>query len=124
METLGKESPSYSTVTKWAAEFERERESGEDDGRSGRPKDATADENVKVVHTLVMCDRRRDLQNIASKVSLRFRAVQSLLTNILSMSKVSARCVPRMLTDDQKRIQINISRYLLFRYENDPGDFI
>ena len=33
----------------------------EDDGRSGRPKDATTDENVKVVHTLVMCDRRRDL---------------------------------------------------------------
>ena len=26
METLGKESPSYSTVKKWAAEFEGERE--------------------------------------------------------------------------------------------------
>ena len=59
METLGKESPSYSTVEKWAAEFKREIESVEDDGQSGRPKDSTADENVKVVHTLVMCDRRR-----------------------------------------------------------------
>ena len=45
METLGKES-SYSTVKKWAAAFERGRESVEDDGRSGCPKDATADENV------------------------------------------------------------------------------
>ena len=26
------------------------------------PKDATADENVKVVHTLDRCDRRRDLR--------------------------------------------------------------
>ena len=43
-----------------------ERESIEDDVRSSRPKDATTDENVKVVHTLVMCDRRRDLQIIAS----------------------------------------------------------
>ena len=60
METLGKESPSYSTVKKWAAEFKRGRESIEGDGRSGHPKDATADENVKVVHTLVMCDRSRD----------------------------------------------------------------
>ena len=49
METLGKESPSYSTVKKWAAEFKRGRESIEDDRRSGRPKDATAGENVKVV---------------------------------------------------------------------------
>ena len=29
-----------------------------------------------------------------------------------------------MLTDDQKRTQLNISRYLLFRYEDEPGDFI
>ena len=39
METLGKESPSYNTVKKWAE-------------RSGHPKDATTDENVKVVYTL------------------------------------------------------------------------
>ena len=63
METLGKESSSYSTVKKWAAEFKRGRESVEDDGRSTPPKDATADENVKVVHNLVMCDRRQDLQS-------------------------------------------------------------
>ena len=60
METLGKESASYTccTVKKWAAEFKRGRESFEDDGWSGCPKDATADENVKVVHSMVMCDRR------------------------------------------------------------------
>ena len=33
----------------------------EDDERSGRPKDATTDENVKVMHTLAMCERRREL---------------------------------------------------------------
>ena len=59
METLGKGSLFYSTVKKWTAEFQRG-ESVEDDGWSGCPKDAIADKkNVKVVHTLVMCDRRR-----------------------------------------------------------------
>ena len=29
-----------------------------------------------------------------------------------------------MLTDDQKRSRLIISRYLLSRYEDDPGDFI
>ena len=46
---------------KWATEFKRGRESIEDDERSGRPKDATTDENVEIVHNLVMGDRRRDL---------------------------------------------------------------
>ena len=40
------------------------------------------------------------------------------------MSKVSARWVPRVLTDDQKKTQLGISRYLLSGYEDDPGDFI
>ena len=91
IETLGKESPSYSTVKNWAAEFKMGRESVEDDGWSGRPKDATADENAKVVPTLVMCDRRQDLRSIASEVGISFVAVQSILTDILGMSKVSAR---------------------------------
>ena len=58
METLGKESTSYSTVNIGQQSL-KGGESVEDDGRSGRPKDATADENVKVVHTLVICDWRR-----------------------------------------------------------------
>ena len=29
-----------------------------------------------------------------------------------------------VLTDDQKRSRLDVSRYLLSRYEDDPGDFI
>ena len=74
----------------------------------GSPKDATADENVKAVHTLVICDRRRDLRKIASEMAIRFEVVQSILTDILGMSKVLARWVPRTLTDDQRRTRLYI----------------
>ena len=124
METLGKESPSYSTEKKWAAEFKRGRESVEDDGRSDHPKNATTDKNVKVVNTLVMCDRRQNMQSIASEVSICFGAVQSIKIDILGMSKVSARWEPQTLTNNQKRTRLDISRYLLSRYADDPGDFI
>ena len=36
---------------------------------------ATADESVKVVQTLAMCDRRRDLRSIASEVCRSYGAV-------------------------------------------------
>ena len=119
MKTLGYESACYSTVKKWAAEFKRGRENTGDDARSGRRKDATTDENMANVHNLVMCDRRRDLRSIASEEGISYGAVQTILTDILGMSKVSARWVPRMLTD-----RLDISRYLLSRYEDDSGDFI
>ena len=76
------------------------------------------------IHTLVMCDRRRDLRSIAGEVAISFGAVQSILTDILGMSKVPARRVPLMLTDDQKKTWLDISSYLLSRYEDDPGDLI
>ena len=59
MEILGKESPSYSTEKKWVAEFRRGRESIEDDEWSGRPKEATTNETVEIVHSLVICDKAK-----------------------------------------------------------------
>ena len=64
----------------------RGRENVADERWSGCPKDAN--EYVKVVHTLAMCDRRRDLRSIASKAGISCGAVQSILINILGMSKV------------------------------------
>ena len=51
-------------------------------------------------------------------------ASQSTLTDILGMSKVLASWVPRILTEDQKRSRLDISRCLLFRYEDDPEEFL
>ena len=69
---MGRSLSSDSAVKKSAIQLKRERESIEDDGRSGHPKDDFADENIKVVHTLVMCDRRQDLRSMASAVGILF----------------------------------------------------
>ena len=79
METLEKESPSYSTVKKLAAEFK----SGRENFHFCHPKDAVTAENVMVVHTLIMCDRRRDKRSIASEIGIRFGAIQSIQNDIL-----------------------------------------
>ena len=53
-------------------------------------------------------------------MGIRFGAVKSILADILGISKASVRWVLRMLTDNQKRTPLDIYRYLLSRYEDDP----
>jgi hypothetical protein len=42
--------PAKSTIKNWFAKFKRGKMSIEDDARSGRPKEAVSDENIKKVH--------------------------------------------------------------------------
>ena len=81
----------------------------EDCERSGCPKKATTDENVEIVHSTIMCDRKRSLRDIARQIIISFGAVQSILADILGLSKVSARRVPRMLTKGQEESRLDIS---------------
>ena len=86
IKTLGDKPPSYSTVKKRAAEFRRRRESVEVYGRSGRPKEAITDGNVKLVHSLNMGDRRRSLHDIAREVGISLGAIQSIFTDVQGFS--------------------------------------
>ena len=74
VKTLGDEPPSYSMVKKWSAKFRRGRESMEDYIRSGCPKETTTDENIELLHCLIMCDR--SLLDIARQIDTSFGAVQ------------------------------------------------
>ena len=124
IKTRGNAFPSNSTAKKLAAEFRRGRESVEGCELSARPKGAATDENVALVHSLIMCDRRRSLCDIAGQTGICFGAVQSVLIDILGMSKVSARWVPGMLTKDQKKSRFDISKYFLSLCEDGPGVFM
>ena len=102
VQTLGEDSPSYSTIKKWAAEFKRGRDSTEDDPRSGRPKTPTTDEQVDAIHRMVWDDRRLTVQQMAKTTGTSAGSVHASLTDTLGMSKLSARWEPRMLTPEQK----------------------
>ena len=54
-------------------------------------KEASTEENVEYVLSLIMCDRRKSLRDIARQNGISLVAVQSILTDILGMTKVSAR---------------------------------
>jgi len=56
--TLGDNSPAYSVVKSWLSEFERRRNSVEDEHRSGCPKGAASTDNVQIVNNMLKEDRR------------------------------------------------------------------
>ena len=124
VDTLGDDSPAYSTVKKWVAEFKRGRESVEDDARSGRPRTSTSDVQIDAVRNMVLADRRVTIQHIAETLGISFGSVQTILTGVLHMSKLSARWVPRMLNEEQKQKRLEISRQLLDRFRGDTAGFL
>lgn len=113
----GEASPSFTTVKHWVAEYKRGRTSILDEERSGRPKTATTDEMVDLVHQTVMEDRRLTVKDIAEACGISSERVHKILHQDLDMRKLSARWVPRLLTIDQKRVRADMSKLNELKFE-------
>ena len=120
----GKCSPSYSTVASWVSEFKRGRKDLNDEPRPGRPVSQSTAENVDKVHQLVLENRKISIECIVQETGLSTGTVHTILHEHLSMSKVCARWVPKMLTPDMKATRVNTSSVLLSRYNVNPENFL
>lgn len=122
-QTLGDNALPYSTVAYWVAEFKRGRSSCKDDPRSGRPSTSVTEANIKKVEKLVLEDRRITIKHLAEILKISFGSIQSILTDSLGFRKVSARWVPRMLTDENKKRRLEVSKVNLQILKRDPDQF-
>jgi len=114
--------PSYSTVTRWVAEFKRGWTSLKDDTRTGRPVEATTDDCCHAVKKLVMGDRRLKVTEITREVGISYGSVLNILHEHLGLSKVCARLVPRLLTPVQKSFWVETCSELLAIYSATPDN--
>ena len=92
--------PSYAQVKFWVEEFKRGRTSLEDKARSGRPLDATDEEMCKKVRDLVYSVRRIQVEEIAQALGISHGSVSTILHDRLGMRKLTARWVPKSLSDE------------------------
>lgn len=101
--------PSRSTVSRWMTRFASGRESLEDDPRDGAPVTATSDESVDRVRSLMDEDRRQTFDEMEETTGYSRGTLQRIIHDHLEMSKVCARWVPRLLTEEQKASRVQHS---------------
>ena len=66
----------------------------------GRPSTSINQENIDTVQRLVMGNRRISLHELEEATRLSYGSIHSILHENLYLSKVCARWVPRMISDD------------------------
>ena len=106
--TFGPSCVSYDTVRRSKKKFESGVESIKNAPKSGRPKSASRKEVVSKIKEIIEGDARFTVRDIARKVGISLSTVRLILKKYLKVRKISARWVPHLLTDEQKR-QIEIS---------------
>ncbi|XP_029657798.1 protein GVQW3-like [Octopus sinensis] len=81
--------PSYATVKRWVNEFQRGRESVEDDPTLGRPPTATTEDNIDLALGMIMQDHRISCRQIAEGLGILNERADNIVTKELGFSKVS-----------------------------------
>jgi len=101
-ETFKEEALIRTQVFEWYSRFKGGEMSCEDQPRSGRPSTCRNDENLVKVRNAINADRRRTIDEVSEITGLSWSSYQRMLTEDLIMKIVSAKFVPRLLTEDKK----------------------
>ena len=120
----GSSAPSYAQVKFWVGEFKHSRTSLEDETRSGRPSDATDEEMCNKVWDLVYSDRRIKVEEIANALHFSHGSVSTTLHDRLGMHKLTARWVPKSLSDEQMASRASVYSALLKRFRSKKYDIL
>ena len=95
----------------------------EDEAWSGRPLDATDEEMCKKVRDLVYSDRRILVEEIAQALGISHGRFSTILHDRLGMRKLTARWVPKSLSDEQMATRASVCSALLERFRS-KDDFL
>ncbi|XP_071092643.1 histone-lysine N-methyltransferase SETMAR-like [Haliotis cracherodii] len=105
-------------------EFKRGRVNLEDEPRPGRPVEVTNDQTSEAVRQLVVKDRQMKVSEMAKALDISEGSVHTILHDRLGMKKLSARWVPKCLSDDQKAVRASICQTLLTECSRDADNFM
>lgn len=114
----GKDVMTKPGVYQWCSMFKAGRSSLDHAPGSGRPQSSLTDDNIARVDHLIREDRRRTIQDLADELGLPKTTAYRIVYEELGYRKVSARWVPKQLTDDHKVKRVEACHALLARHRD------
>jgi len=121
---FGENTLSRTQVFDWHKKFRDGRSTVENEAHRRRPRTSVTDDHIRTVKDLIAEDRRINVREIASEVGISYGSVETIIRDHLNLSKVSARWVPRLLTDQQKQIRKEVCERHLVRHSQEGDDFL
>ena len=106
---------SRSLVFKWHSRFS---DGWTDSAQRGRKPYMNVG-NVKATKDVIDGDKRKTVRKVSECTGISKSSVQRILTSQLKMSHVSARWVPRLLTEEEKQVRVSASMTFLRKVESD-----
>lgn len=124
VEVYGEKCMDVKNVRKWSREFLSGRINVHDEERSGRP--SLSDEIVQAVEAEMLKNRRATVKDLEEKLGgvCSRDSIRVILKEKLLYHKVSARWVPKQLTEDHMRKRVECAREVLRRYEEEGEAFL
>ncbi|KAJ8928317.1 hypothetical protein NQ314_019129 [Rhamnusium bicolor] len=109
---------------KYVQKFRNGRDKVENQSHKRRPATSVNEDNIQAVCELVESDRRITVTEIASEEDISVESVHTVILNTLGYRKISARWVPRLLSEAQKNVRKDICHRLLSRFEQEGEAFL
>ncbi|GFW66793.1 protein GVQW3 [Trichonephila clavipes] len=120
---FGDEAMSRARVFEWFRRFKEGCQSVNSDSRSERPSTSPNEDKIAQVTAVVRSDHRLTVREIAQECHISVGSCDEILRKDLKMRRVSAKFVPRLLTEDQQFQRLATSSDL-FQSASDNPEFM
>ncbi|MCP3667561.1 MAG: helix-turn-helix domain-containing protein [Gammaproteobacteria bacterium] len=111
-DVYGDDCPSKPAIYKWLYRFKVGRESFEDASRSVQPKVESGKENVERVKEAIEGESRLTVADLEETLGISHSTIHRILVQTLGLSTLVAKCVPKLLTAEQKKTRKDVCKDL------------
>jgi transposase len=119
-QAFGDDAMGATQIKEWFNRFKDGRTLADSDQHSGRPSTSRNANIIENVRSLILEDRRLTVREIANEVGISIGCAHSILTEDLHMCRVVAKFVPRLLSQEQQQLRLEVVQDMLGFANRDP----